>query len=282
MKPLPPRPWRRSGARLEWLPAAAVAYRLVYLWLLGALVFWPLARWQARSLPPPDQLEASLRQEPRQRPTDRAPFTVELEGIRYRVEPQFSYAIEGLVVSEHVTESWWRPASFHARANDRLNVKDLCVIWGENAANGSYRQARFHSGEFTCFVRFPSGPAGQAFVPRALSNNHLLAVDPALRRQLRNLRRGDQIALRGYLASYGHDQAKDRDQATGTGSGQGYRRGTSISRDDTGNGACETIYVTEARVLRPASPGWRLASRLAPLGLLAGVMAWLRLPVPKR
>jgi hypothetical protein len=253
-----------------------VGYRLVYLWLLGALAFWPLARWRASSLPPPGQLDPALHQEPRQRPTERAPFTAEVEGIRYRVEPQFSYAIEGLVVSEHVTEAWWRPAGFHARANDRLNVKDLCVIWGENAANGSYRRARFHSGEFTCYVRFPSAPATQAFVPRALSNNHLLAVDPALRRQLRQLRRGDQIALRGYLASYGHDQA------TGTGGGRGYWRGTSISRDDTGNGACETLFVTEARVLRPASPGWRLASRLAPLGLLAGVLAWLRLPLPER
>jgi hypothetical protein len=276
MKATSSRTWRRAGARLGWPAAAAVAYRLVYLWLLGALAFWPLARWQARALPPADRLEASLRQEPRQRPTDRAPFTVEVEGISYRVEPKFSYAIEGLVVSEHVTESWWRPASFHARANDRLNVKDVCVVWGENAANGSYRRARFHSGEFTCFVRFPSAPAAQAFVPRALSNNHLLAVDPALRRQLRDLRRGDQIALRGYLASYSHDQA------TETGSGQGYWRGTSISRDDTGNGACETLFVTQLQVLRPASPGWRLASRLAPLGLLAGVLAWVRLPVPKR
>ena len=159
---------------------------------------------------------------------------------------------------------------FHSRANDRLNVKDLCVIWGENATNGSYRRARFHSGEFTCFVRFPSVPAAQAFVPRALSNNHLLAVDPELRRQLRALRRGDQIALSGYLASYGHTE------------GQGYWRGTSVSREDTGNGACETLFVTQLQVLHPANPGWRLASRLAPLGLLAGVVAWLRLPVPAR
>lgn len=247
-----------------------MAYRLVYLWLLGALAFWPVASWRARALPPAHQLDPALSQEPRQRPTDRAPFTVSLEGITYTVEPQFSYAIEGLVVSEHVTEAWWRPVTFHSRANDHLNVKDVCVIWGENAANGSYRQARFHSGEFTCYVRFPSAPASQAFVPRALSNNHLLAVDPSLRRQLRELRRGDQIALRGYLASYGHNE------------GPGYWRGTSISRDDTGNGACETLFVTEVTVLRPASPGWRLAARLAPLGLLAGVVAWLRLPVPSR
>ena len=247
-----------------------MAYRLVYVWLLGALAFWPLASWRARSLPPADRLDASLRQEPRQRPTDRAPFTVELEGITYSVEPEFSYAIEGLVVSEHVTASWWRPRTFHTRANDRLNVKDVCVVWGENAANGSYRQARFHSGEFTCYVRFAAAEPARAFVPRALSNNHLLAVDPNLRRQLSDLRRGDQIALRGYLASYSHNL------------GQGYRRGTSISRDDTGNGACETLYVSEVQVLRPGNPGWRLASRLAPLGLLAGLVAWLSLPVPKR
>lgn len=263
---------RRASAGPGWEGplAATVAYRLVYFWLLAALVFWPLARWRARALPPPRQLDQSLRREPRQRPTERAPFTVRLAGLTYRVRPEYTYALEGLVVSEHITDSWWRPSSFHTRVGDRLNVKDVCVIWGENAANGSYRQARFHSGEFTCYVRFPAAAPAQAFVPRALSNNHLLAVDPDLRQQLRELRRGDQIALRGYLASYSHNE------------GQGYRRGTSVSRDDTGNGACETLFVTEVRILRPGNPGWRLASRLAPLGLLAGLVAWLRLPVPTR
>ena len=55
-----------------------------------------------------------------------------------------------------------------------------------------------------------------------------------------------------------------------------------MSRDDTGNGACETLYVSELRLLRPGHPGWRLAAQLAPLGLLAGLVAWFRLPLPPR
>lgn len=248
----------------------AVSSRFVHLWLLAALAIWPVAAWRSSALPAPEQLDPSLRLEPRQTPTDRAPFQVNVEGITYRVEPHYSYALEGLVVSEHVTESWWRPTTFHSRRQDWLNVKDVCVIWGQNARSGSYRQAQFHSGEFTCYVRFPSADSAGSFAPRALSNNHLLVVDPALRRRIRELRRGDQIALRGYLATYSHDR------------GGGYRRGTSVTRDDTGNGACETIFVTDAELIRPGNPGWRLASRLAPFGLLAGLLAWLRLPLPQR
>ena len=42
--------------------------------------------------------------------------------------------------------------------------------------------------------------------------------------------------MRGWLAGYSNDD--------------GFRRGTSTTRDDTGNGACETIYVDEFQIDR--------------------------------
>ena len=51
--------------------------------------------------------------------------------------------------------------------------------------------------------------------------------------------------MRGYLASYG--------------TGAGARRGTSTTREDTGNGACETIYVEKFEIVAAASSGWRLS-----------------------
>jgi hypothetical protein len=44
-------------------------------------------------------------------------------------------------------------------------------------------------------------------------------------------------------------------------------RGTSTTREDTGNGACETIYVDEFEIVVRASSGWRLAMQVA-LGML--------------
>jgi hypothetical protein len=43
---------------------------------------------------------------------------------------------------------------------------------------------------------------------------------------------GDHIRLKGVLAKYANKDS-------------GFNRGTSITREDTGNGACETIYLNE-------------------------------------
>ena len=38
---------------------------------------------------------------------------------------------------------------------------------------------------------------------------------------------------------------------------EGFHRGTSTTRDDTWDGACETIYLTEFRILKSANAFWR-------------------------
>jgi hypothetical protein len=40
-------------------------------------------------------------------------------------------------------------------------------------------------------------------------------------------------------------------------------RGSSTVRDDTGDGACETVYVNEFKILQRANPVWRAARPLA-------------------
>ena len=40
-------------------------------------------------------------------------------------------------------------------------------------------------------------------------------------------------------------------------------RGTSTTRNDTGGGACETVYVTQFEIIRRANAGWRAAIPLA-------------------
>lgn len=247
------------------------AHAAVNLWLLGWLGLWPLALLRSDALPPPERLVPALGREPHQVPTNRPPFRASVGGTSYTVEPLYDYDLVGLVVSENVAGGWWSGSlGFHRRHGDHLNVKDVCVVWGANALGGAYRRARFRSGEFTCSVWFPTTAAAAAFDPTALANNHLLSADDRLRGRLRALRRGDQIRLRGQLAAYGHNQ------------GRPFRRGTSTRRDDTGNGACETLYVKELEVLRPVDPTWRRLARLAPLAVLAGAVAWLRLPLPRR
>ncbi len=58
----------------------------------------------------------------------------------------------------------------------------------------------------------------------------------------------------------------------------GPRRGTSTTRTDTGNGACEVVYLTEIERLATMRNGWRTLFWVALWALLGGLVAWFRIP----
>lgn len=217
------------------------------------------------ALPAPAELRNELRNEPVQEPTQAPPFATTVGGITYTVKPMGDYEIWGLVVSSHDSDTWWD--WIHKAWNDQLNVVDLCVVFAENVTSGGYVGLEYSSGQFVCNVQTSSSERWQRFSMRALSNNHLLADRPSVVARLRSVQVGDQVRIRGALAEYAHNH------------GFAFKRGTSMTRDDTGNGACETIYVQEVELLRAGGGPWRWLQWVA-LGLIvAGVVVWLRAPL---
>lgn len=245
--------------------SASVLIRLV---LIGSAALFVVAWWQREALPPPETLDAALLAEPVQHPVGAPAFRTAVGGITYTVRPLYTYDLAGLVVSKHDADTWWD--WIHKAWKDNLNVTDLCVIWGANAKSGVYRELDFSNGEFVCNVRTSSTAVWNAFDMTALSNNHLLTDDPAIARTLKRMRVGDQVHFRGYLAEYSHN------------AGFPFVRGTSTTRTDTGNGACETIYATDAEILHAGNRGWRIAFWAAAAALVAGVVAWLAMPYRAR
>lgn len=117
-----------------------------------------------------------------------------------------------------------------------------------------------------CNFSTRSDQAFHAFDQAAISNNHLLAASAQLREKVAQIRIGDQIHLKGYLASYSHNH------------GFAFKRGTSIIRTDSGNGACETIYLEDIEIVRPSMLLWRTLMYVAILGFVISVLAWMMLP----
>lgn len=72
-------------------------------------------------------------------------------------------------------------------------------------------------------------PVPEQQIISSSSNMHMIPARVDIDRSLKALRSGDVIILRGYLVDVDHD------------SGWFWR--TSMSRTDTGNGACEIVYV---------------------------------------
>jgi hypothetical protein len=238
--------------------------RLGGLLMAGGAVLLAASLWQRHALPAPAELRAELQQEPVQEPTRTAPFQTTVGGVTYTIKPIADYEIWGLVVSSHDSDTWWD--WIHKASNDHLNVVDLCVVFAENAQSGGYVGLDYSSGQFVCYVQTSSSDKWQRFSMRALSNNHLLADRPSIARLLRDVQIGDQVRIRGYLAEYAHNH------------GFAFKRGTSLTRDDTGNGACETVYVQDVELLRAGGGPWRWLKWVA-LGLIAaGLIGWLRAP----
>ena len=233
--------------------------------LLATLLLLAVALWKSDALPPPGKLSPALLDEPLQEPVRKPAFVATSHGVTYTVQPLYSYELVGLVVSKHDAKTWWD--HLHREWNDNLNIVDLCVIWGNNARNGSYADIHFSSGQFTCNFSTRSDTAYAAFDQTAISNNHLLTDQPAIAKKLRTVRVGDQIRFRGHLAEYTHQH------------GMNFRRGTSTVRTDTGNGACETVFIDSIEIIRPGGKRWRVLVWVSGLLLALGVFVWFARPV---
>ena len=235
-------------------------------WLLATnLLLLAVALWKNDALPPPPELSPALLEEPVQVPVRQAAYTTTSHGVTYTVQPLYAYELVGLVVSKHDAKSWWD--YLHREWNDNLNIVDLCVVWGNNARNGSYADIHFSSGQFTCNFSTRSDAAYAAFDQTAISNNHLLTDHPDIAKKLRAVRVGDQIRFRGHLAEYAHQHGLD------------FRRGTSTVRTDTGNGACETVFIDSIEIIRAGGKPWRTLVWVSSLLLALGVFAWFARPV---
>ncbi len=176
-------------------------------------------------------------------------FDIEVENIVYTIQPLYSYELFGMVVSYHYCGTWWDV--YHQDLwKDFINIKDLCVVWGDNIESEVHKDMEFSSNSWTCNYRWPNAEVKSRFCSTCLSNNHMLSENKSINNKLMDTEIGDQIYLKGYLAKYSH-------------SNNAFTRGTSITRTDTGNGACETIYIEDYEILKKANPLWRTLYKLS-------------------
>jgi hypothetical protein len=225
-----------------------------FVWLIVSF-------WNRNDLPGNIDYAPAILDEPVQNATAKPSFQASYDGVDYLVEPEYEYEIYGMIVSyrHHDGES-----RMHRRANDHLNMLDVCVIWGDNTRNSRLNKISFWNGIFTCNVKTKDQAAWDAFDMYQLSNNHLISDDEFVRDQVKDIRIGDQIRIRGYLASYSSEK--------------GGTRGTSTTRLDTGDGACETIFVERFKIVRPATSTWRISMHVSLLLLFAGLVIHFKRP----
>jgi len=253
---------RQKQAVLSFLEKTVGSKRQVFrLAMLLNLLLWLISLLFINRLPGPQEIYSQLFQDPLQtRENIPPPFKVVKNKLTYVVTPLYSYELYGLVVSQHRSDSLLDIS--HRRWQDYLNIKDLCVVWGKNIRSGVYRRMKFWNRDFTCMCEFPDPETGMLFSGSHLSNNHMLCADKVLSRRILAARPGDQVYFKGYLVSYSQPANQ-------------FKRGTSTVRDDTGDGACETVLVTDFLFLRRANRVWHVANPLAFVATIAFMIATL-------
>lgn len=213
--------------------------------LIGLLIgagFFFIGHWGERRLPGYGSLKNPNVAPPRQQllPTDSKPEYLRFNNKMYTLYPRARYELEGLIVSQHRSESVWD--RMHERTGDYLNSRDFCIIWGRLLSQGLYEDMSFRSGDWTCYAQAPAAIASKVDY-RELANNHVLAKDGAIRTALNEIEKGDEVRITGRLVDYDIDGIP--------------MRKTSLVRDDTENGACETLFVESVSVISSHGKWWK-------------------------
>ncbi|MCX7556086.1 hypothetical protein OS187_04490 [Xanthomonadaceae bacterium JHOS43] len=116
-------------------------------------------------------------------------------------------------------------------AEAALSPMDLALGWGRMSDSAvldrlDIRQSmRFYSYRWR-----DQPPVPPREIVASSANMHLVPADGAIARQLKRVRRGDVVRIEGYLI-----QARRHD---------GWLWRSSLTRQDSGAGACELVYVT--------------------------------------
>lgn len=182
--------------------------------------------------------------------TVKSDFVFEYRGNDYKVKPLADYELWGLVVSMNNISAWYN----YYHDENSVNLKDVCVVWGDNLKSDGYLDVNFKSGEWTCYWQYGGKIRGK-FFGNKLSNNHLLSDSEVIRDIIRDVKIGDQIYLKGTLVDYAESDSD-------------WYRKSSLSRDDTNQtsrsgGACEVFFVDEAKILKKNMPFWHLINSLS-------------------
>ena len=186
--------------------------KLVVWSLLASFVWW---RWPAGELR--HEPGVRLEREPEQQMI--APQVV-ANFKNYTITAVAAYTIEARVLH---TKRYW------ADGND-LVPYDVAVGWGAMSDQAVLDRLSISQGNRFFFYEWQNPPpVAVSEIERHAANMHVIAANKQVAIAVKRLRRGEFVAMRGYLVNVGGPD--------------GFYWNTSLRRDDTGNGACEVFYV---------------------------------------
>ena len=166
--------------------------------------------------PPPPRVAAG--EPPLQSPVPAAirPFRL----AAAQLQPLAGFSVEARILSRK---------DYRRGREAALSPTDLALGWGAMSAPGMAQRLDItQSGRWYHYQWSGEAPLPPREIARSSANMHLIPADAAAAAALRDAREGERVRIDGWLVEA---HAPD-----------GWRWRSSLSRDDTGAGACEVVY----------------------------------------
>lgn len=176
------------------------------------LVVWQY--WSGREqFQPAGVLETAVEQQ-----TLDAARVFELAG--YRVTPLADFNLQARVLSR---------ADYHVGREAELAPVDIAFGWGRMSDSAVLQHIDISQGGRWYRWNTKVAPIPLREIELSSANMHLIPADAAVKRSIKSLRAGQLVSLQGKLVRVD--------------AGDGWHWQSSLTREDTGHGSCELVYV---------------------------------------
>ena len=197
--------------------------RRIFILSVIALGYLVVRDWDSKPIEHPPGILVAERPEQ----VDLQPSTFMLND--YQLTRKASFSIRARVLSKE--------PYYIGRTADLAPI-DLALGWGEMSDSAVLSQIDISQSARWYRTRYNlPPPISEQQIIFNSSNMHMIPARKDIERSLKKLREGDIVSISGYLVDVDHDS--------------GWYWHSSMSRLDTGDGACELVYVESLSVENP-------------------------------
>lgn len=153
-----------------------------------------------------------------------SPITWQREKYSWEITPLAEFQVSGRVLTRQAYKLDWQ---------SEISPIDLAIGWGElNDAKADKYIEWWQSGRWYYYRWHDSSPYDEKYLRTHSSNIHIIPATEDLEEILLRIRKDDQITLEGKLVN-----------VEATNESKRWQNQTSLTRNDSGNGACEILLV---------------------------------------
>ena len=143
--------------------------------------------------------------------------------------PMAEYSVSAKVVSRTNYSSDWQA---------EFEPTDLALAWGD-LAEPEYQEGISYtqSGRWYYYHYDAGYKASPTYIIEHSSNHHIIPANDTIKTAVRKVKEGQKVKIDGYLVNVKYVMSKGE-----------YTQNSSLTRSDSGDGACEVVYVEKLQV----------------------------------